>query len=345
MKKCIGCGASLQDQDPKAIGYVKSLKQDYCMRCFRLAHYGDLMIDMKDAIPPEFVLNKIKKYNDAGVVLIIDILHLASKVNKKIFASLTDYPIMVVINKIDLLPANINFQKVEKYCKDILSMIAKNNKIASVILTYDKDTGFNDLFLEDIKDMGMGTYIFTGLANAGKSTLLNKIVKDNKLTTSYYPGTTIDFNTFEYENYNFVDTPGLVDEGSILQHLQFKDITSLVPSKTIRPLVYQVYEDQTFFIEGIMRLDVKTRKNSSVIFYFDPKVKLHRVKTSRADDYMKNNYELFESGYKLNSSTIKLHDYQDLVINGLGFISFHHIDSIKIDMIEGVEICVRKGIF
>ena len=43
MKKCLGCGAILQDQDAKAKGYVKKLDQDYCQRCFRLNHYNDLI--------------------------------------------------------------------------------------------------------------------------------------------------------------------------------------------------------------------------------------------------------------------------------------------------------------
>ena len=42
MKKCKGCGAPIQNKDPKMTGYSINLEQDYCQRCFRLTHYGDL---------------------------------------------------------------------------------------------------------------------------------------------------------------------------------------------------------------------------------------------------------------------------------------------------------------
>ena len=42
MKKCKGCGAPIQNKDPKMAGYSVNLEQDYCQRCFRLTHYGDL---------------------------------------------------------------------------------------------------------------------------------------------------------------------------------------------------------------------------------------------------------------------------------------------------------------
>ena len=38
-KRCIGCGAVLQNNDSQALGYVPDLSMDYCQRCFRLSHY------------------------------------------------------------------------------------------------------------------------------------------------------------------------------------------------------------------------------------------------------------------------------------------------------------------
>ena len=40
-KRCIGCGKILQDQDKSSEGYTPNLKNEYCMRCFRLKNYGE----------------------------------------------------------------------------------------------------------------------------------------------------------------------------------------------------------------------------------------------------------------------------------------------------------------
>ena len=45
VKRCYGCGAILQDQDPNEIGYVPTEKfqsedETLCERCYKLRHYS-----------------------------------------------------------------------------------------------------------------------------------------------------------------------------------------------------------------------------------------------------------------------------------------------------------------
>ena len=46
IKKCIGCGAVLQNTNDNQIGYVPNLntKTKYCRRCFRIIHYNELEV-------------------------------------------------------------------------------------------------------------------------------------------------------------------------------------------------------------------------------------------------------------------------------------------------------------
>ena len=67
-KRCIGCGAVLQDTDKKALGYTPKLNNKYCMRCFRLT------------------INK-------------EIIDIYSKITTKK---------CILLTKVDLLPRNIN---------------------------------------------------------------------------------------------------------------------------------------------------------------------------------------------------------------------------------------------
>ena len=42
-KICYGCGAKLQTKNKDEVGYIPPHKSDstYCMRCFRMIHYGE----------------------------------------------------------------------------------------------------------------------------------------------------------------------------------------------------------------------------------------------------------------------------------------------------------------
>ena len=41
-KRCIGCGAVLQNTNKTINGYTPKIENKYCMRCFRLTNYNDL---------------------------------------------------------------------------------------------------------------------------------------------------------------------------------------------------------------------------------------------------------------------------------------------------------------
>ena len=40
-KKCMGCGAILQNNDQNKDGFIDSLDKSICERCFRLRNYGE----------------------------------------------------------------------------------------------------------------------------------------------------------------------------------------------------------------------------------------------------------------------------------------------------------------
>ena len=40
-KKCLGCGVELQDENILKEGYITSLENDICQRCFRMKNYGE----------------------------------------------------------------------------------------------------------------------------------------------------------------------------------------------------------------------------------------------------------------------------------------------------------------
>ena len=192
---------------------------------------------------------------------------------------------MLIINKIDLLPKNINDNKISDLYLEVLK---KCNNI-NCLLTYKNDTTFNDLFFEILEESGMSKVVFAGRAHVGKSSLINKLIENQELTTSIYPGTTLKVNEITYKDYLFIDTAGLIDDESFLSHLDNKNIKKLLPLKTIKRQIFQLYENQSYVINGLLKFDVLPKGNASIEFMVENNLIIHRTKLENSERYFKNN--------------------------------------------------------
>nr|MCR4581281.1 hypothetical protein [Bacilli bacterium] len=117
-KICFGCGAVLQSDDKEAKGYVPEAKindSKYCMRCFRMMHYGE----QKEVDTPKDAKEIIRKVNKDNkfVIFLVDYLNINSYVIG-LFQSIKNDKLLV-INKGELLPDNITYDMLKKYVKDI----------------------------------------------------------------------------------------------------------------------------------------------------------------------------------------------------------------------------------
>ena len=347
MKKCLGCGAILQDQDAKSKGYVKKLDQDYCQRCFRLNHYNDLTLDMKDEIMREDVLKQLVKFDDL-FVLVIDVMAMEAALKEDICQSLKDKDVILVINKYDTLPKNVNIEKVEKYIEELIIRNLSGSHLLDVLITHKKDPYFNDLFFESIENSGHDTMIFCGNVNAGKSTIINKLIDEQTLTISRYPSTTLDFNVMSFNGLKLIDSPGLVDYSNMIMQVPQSELKRLSISETIRPLVFQFYEDQSYLIDGIFRIDVKAKEhNGSIIFYINRGLDVHRTKTINADSYYAkhlNEFKMVAKEPKVRNMKISQASVE-VVINGLGVIALKGVKEISIHTDKKIDIKTRKSVF
>ena len=131
-------------------------------------------------------------------------------------------------------------------------------------------TGLNfdtDAIFEAIEDHYEGREIVViGMANVGKSTFINNLMKSSELTSSRYPGTTLDFNELEINGYRFVDTPGLRNDNSIIMHVKEEDLKQVLPVKKVKPTIFQLRGDQSFAVGGLLRLDFIGCDKLSVVF-------------------------------------------------------------------------------
>lgn len=330
MNKCIGCGSILQTEDVVKEGYIKKISNDsnLCERCFRIRNYGDYKVVLKSNLDFEPILKNIKTTNDL-VVLVVDLFMM-----NKDFESITKYlknDILLVFTKRDVLPKIINDQKFLNYA-DNLGI----NYIDSVVVSSNKNYGF-DLLMEKINKYKKSKNIYiVGYTNAGKSTLINKIIYnysnlDTKITTSILPSTTLNSVEIKInDELTLIDTPGIIDDNNLINLVDAKYLKKILPTKEIKPKTYQVKSKQTLFIYELVRIDLNNRNN--LTFYVSNLLNIKRI--------FKDNNKL----KNLKENVIRVKKGEDIVISGLGFIKVTNNDIIKIYTLEGVDVYTRKNL-
>ncbi len=335
MKKCKGCGEILQFEDKHKLGYAPNDSFEYCQRCFRLTHYGDTSSVSKDNTNNKDILKAYQEIDDALFVLIVDCFDALILDQDNLLANFANKDLLVVINKIDLLPKNVTEDKIEKMYLDVIKKCGNIN----VLLTYKNDQSFNELFFDVLSECKHKKVVFTGRANVGKSSLINKIIENNALTTSIYPGTTLKVNKINYQGYTFIDTAGLIDEESFLSYLSNANIKKILPLKTLRRNNFQLYENQSYFLNGLLRVDIKPYKNCSVEFMFNNNLLIHRSKLENAKRYFDNNcvndslklLPLSKNDYHVDKiKTFYLKGLGIFKVRGECDLSIHVFDKIKI---------------
>lgn len=343
-KKCRGCGVELQNTNKDELGYVLNLEQNYCQRCFRLSHYGDVANLKSNFVTNEKIFDIYKKYPNELFVVIVDILDIFMIEQDDLLDIFKDYNTLLVINKTDLMPKAITDEKLQDILtKSLFRLNRKYPKIRSAIMSNKHEDYFNDQFFETIDLLKARRVVFAGRANAGKSSLINKLIKMNSLTTSMYPGTTLSEVEIDFGKYIFIDTPGLVDVNNYSTYLSIDKYKLSKIDKTIKPQIFQLNDKQSYFYEGLLRIDVLPKEKASISFYINNNNEIHRTKFDNGDSYYEKHYPEF----KLKVKPLKINEYevsnkQLFVIKGLGLVKVNGECTVRIHSLADVNIYLSE---
>lgn len=324
MNKCTGCGIKLQNEDKTKLGYTTNIEKELCERCFRIENYGEYKKITKNNDEYINILKEINKTKDL-VILVLDIFNLTENIN--IIKENITNDILLVITKRDILPKNIHDEKLIEYVKKY------NLKIKDqVVISSYKNRNFDELYEKIIRyKKSKNTYVI-GFTNAGKSTMINKLIynysnNNTKITTSIMPSTTLDKIEIKLnDEITLIDTPGLLYEKSFYDILEGKDLKKIIPKKEIKPISYQIKEKQYIMIDKYAIIEAE--KINMVIFMSNT-LNIKRL-------YKKPETKLKEKNIKINNN--------DLVINGLGFIKCIGKSDITVYTYDEISVTTRKNL-
>ena len=316
VKRCLGCGAVLQNTDKEINGYVPDLKFKICMRCHRLKNYGELKKEVvnKDNDTLIKIINENKKH----VFFLIDILNISDEVIEtyKEFK----YTKTLLITKKDIIPKSIKDNNIIEYLRN------NYNIEEDIYLVSAKKKENKNIIIKEMLNKGINSCYIVGYTNSGKSTLINSLLDNKIITESYLPDTTLDFLNIKIDDLTITDTPGFKYKKSIVD-INSKLVKKVNCMKEIKTITYQTKENTSLVIEN--DLVISNFGINSITTYFSNDIKLEKKFNLDIKDF----------------SSIFIPDNTDLVITGLGFINIKKACNLKISNKHLDIVSTRVSIF
>jgi len=359
MIRCIGCGSVIQFDKENRPGYIKKEVFDkrqneniLCERCFKIRNYNMFEEIKSNEIAYYEIIKKIC-FTKSLFLVIIDLFDLTS-INFEVLDMLKNRDKILVFNRLDLLPKSFKEGKIKSSLRRYLKM--HDVKYKDLILVSSKTKYNIDNLISLIEEYHKGRNVYlVGNSNVGKSSLINALTKaisltdKDVITVSNHLATTLNLIEIPYfaDGSKMIDTPGLVKENNLYFKLDKDDHYMLEAKKEIKARTYQLKADDAIIIGGFVSLIVKSNVNLSV--YVSNLINIKKTTSEKSYGfYPSRSQELFAIKTEINETETLKYDIlknTDLLISGLGFISFKGDTKIELKMIKGVEVILKNDLF
>lgn len=362
VKKCFGCGAIIQSDNEKNIGYVpkNAAQRDHilCKRCFQLKNYH--ILQETNLTKDDFLgfLDEIAQ-KDCLVVYIIDLFDFSGSLIPGFMRHIGNNDVLVLANKRDLLPKSVKERKLEHWVRRQLK--EEGIKPIDVVVTSGKKNMNLDHIYDSIMDLRKGRDVYVvGVTNVGKSTFINALLKhyakveeQNLITVSEFPGTTLHFIEIPLDDSTCLyDTPGIINDTQMTHLIDIHDIKAIIPQSELRPMGFQLDEKQSIYFDGLGRIDFVSGESASFVAYFSKNLKIHRTKLENADG-LYNRHKTFKYEIEGMESIDDMKSYEfklpagkcDIVICGLGFITISSKGGkVRVKVPPKISVLIREAI-
>ncbi|MDO9630131.1 MAG: GTPase [Acholeplasmataceae bacterium] len=336
--RCQGCGAMLQIEDELRVGYAKSLDLTYCQSCYRLMHYGESITHFHPEDLPSLPENSI-------IVMVSSVLHLDMLFSYPVYRYQPDAKYVYIINQLDLLPRSTNLDLLI----DQITLKAKKSQIPYIDIILMSSKSKDDIlhlkqYLQSHKNPNI--YLL-GVQNSGKTTIYKALTDDDKALAFKKAGLTQEALSKPFgKRQTIYDMPGLYQEGYLHQMLPYSVYKRLIPDHEINPKIYQMKNNQTIFIEGLVALTF-SGSDTNAVFYLDDMVIMHKTNPSRIKDLLDNkekNFKVFAEAYEEKNFKIPLGKYQ-ITFADMGFVHIQGPLTVKMMVPKGMHISLSEALF
>ena len=153
--------------------------QAICKRCFRIQHYNDDPAK-EPVISQEFfkIIHDAKK-SKSLVVYVIDVFNFEASFNREINEALSGLDVILVANKVDLLPKSTNRERLEEFVLERAK--AAKLKVRHVLsVSSTKNISTDDLLKVILDNYNDRNVFFIGAVSSGKSSLIKALLRNFK---------------------------------------------------------------------------------------------------------------------------------------------------------------------
>lgn len=351
-RKCKGCGLYFSDKENEP-SYIKKPSKDtlYCIRCFKLKHYGKIDNSSVNEQDINSVLQKIVT-KDNLVFMILDLFDLKNS----LIEDFKDHPnIFFLVNKLNCLPPKF---KMMLSLEKIKAIINSEGYFCNKICFYDAYPHKNiSIIMQEIHKNFLNKKIayVVGKTNVGKSSLINALLKfnkmDHKLSVSPFPNTTLNLLKIKIDKYTIIDTPGYINNSNVLNLL---DHSSLSIINKNSKFIYKNFlikdTKQIFFLENLFCIQInKIDVNPNICFYINSIFKIHRTNLAKKDKIIEKKNDIFKFSlpvhYEKTEKNIELdaNKKYNIFVSGICLISLKGISNITIEFPIDIDIYVTEN--
>ena len=368
IRRCYNCGAVLQTEDPTKVGYVKkeileNATQNFvfCDKCFELERHHPLTNE--PSVDPEFLtMLKKAKEKDALIVYVINLFSFEAAFSHAINEIVQGMNILVVGNKLDLLPAGTNIEDTQEYVAHRFRVSGLTIQKENVILAnaFDDETAFQVITrIYELKN-GKDVYII-GSELAGKATLTSSFLRvynnlsQGNIVTETYPGTSLRMMKIPLNSRSAMYvTPGISVDNSILHNLDKATLRQIYLTEPVKGRDITFSSEQVIYFGGIAFIELVKGKKTTLTCYFHENVQLRKVSAKKAEDKfvqliarksLKPSLNRIKSVKDMDVFEIKITEsnWRDIGIQGLGWFTFFaNAQTFRIYVPKGVSIYTSR---
>lgn len=294
IRRCYGCGATIQSEDRYESGYVDPSRagddSGLCDRCYRLRHPQE---EASRVVTPSFrKLVEEAKRKRALLCYILDAFSLDASVVPSISELLKGSKVLVVVNKVDLLPETVSSEDLIEGVKsrlseggveplDIVSCSANDQaSVAGFKAKIDQYRRGEDVYLLGAMRVGKSAIVDTFLKfyenTSGRTITRERFGESgNELTLTAIP---LDASSTLY------DTPGVFEPSSMANQLDRRALKYIVPRTRVQARSFSIKNGEGLAFGALSYAVLTYGEKAEGQAYFSSDVELIKLGSRHVSD-------------------------------------------------------------